>query len=161
MQELFSQENLPYILGLTVGGLASLVAILANLDKLIGYIKKFQEWKRTRFAIKQQPYCSKYCSISEIIPVVRQLQENDKARAKSDLLRDKYSLLKAAKEAIREKYLDEQSREVFIERLIDYLERGGNGPAQDASIRALRLPIELDGPATIFELSDIYPLIKT
>lgn len=153
------QENTVEIIALST--LAGALLLLAKFWKeVLAAFKRINSWRRTCMAKKQQPFCYKECKISEIAPIVLQMREDQKRRDKSDLLRDMYSLFKAANDHIKEGYMSLEARKVYIMRLLDYLERNGNGPAQDISIIALRLPRYLGGPATEFELSDIYHVNK-
>lgn len=117
--------------------------------------------------MKQAPVCKEFCQVSAIAPSVEYLMQQEKRRQiqeeedrKAQLLRDMYTIFRICREAIALGYMDDETREAFMPLLINYLGRGGNGPAQAIAIQALRLPRFLGGPVTVFEWDDIKPINK-
>jgi hypothetical protein len=162
---LFSEQSIPYIIAAgATGFIVSLVLLMTNLEKLVDYFKRFSNWRRRRFAMKQAPVCKEFCQVASIIPSVEYLMLKEQERQikeeedrKAQLLRDMYTIFRICRDAITAEYMDDETREAFIPFLINYLDRNGNGPAKAIAIQALRLPRLLGGPPTVFEWADIYP----
>jgi hypothetical protein len=145
--------------GAIVGGIAGLVLLLVNLEKLKNYFNRILVWKMRRFAQRQQPYCSTICpapiAMEKIFGKLDQMFDFIEITREISLENHGMALIDRCNKFIDKGFMPQYEKDNLIHSFIPYVIGDGNGKVFNYVTMAMNLPTEEGGRTCEVDVDEI------